>query len=782
MDPFGESIVHCNPDEKQAIFSYSCVAGHCTLSVGGKEVSFDPMSRSYANHVKLVQKAVPSVVLVPRRLGQNGEKVFLIQFSKSRIMGGDTFMDATSKKTRNLEYTIRENAPSQEFFFTHISPSFGRPLDISNLQRSPREVSPQRSALPVSASSMFGRPAYRSELPKAAVSMFGKPVDLRVLHASQEASLRASQPSSLLGVPATPKINQVLSDEQELKPAYYFIRTQYGFVCSGNTGTMGHCSSLGVKAHSWKLIKFQNGFSLRSADGYIYYGQDAVDHKYKIGMNRSEPSKITLHVGSSLLNGSKTTQIQVSGKDQICLLKTEASNNQLSIEGWVGPSGTLNDFVFVPAYQANGKHITFLELNHNSNVFEQDIGSKFPLETNKIATIQRIYGIDKEIFQKQAENVQIILDASTYELFSKFFAHKKAHGNPVERAVYAGLPDVNAFIDRLLKQRPLTFFTSADQTRLRVTPPGTRVPLGMARDWNLVGQVDARGNSIEANIKMTDYLTYEEMELSALINVSTPTHFINSGDRMNMGKYGPPTQYPMQGVFIAAVGPRFEVPGRMEFRHMALLSSQQPSGVLPTDPISKMWLEYYNIRLAPHVTEYEGTDIKLHIPTYKARLAKSILPILLHGNRLARFSNRHATIRLVGFGLGAWAIAGVNQQGHFHEVVEQLIKENTLESTLKIEMLWMGRTGQSDVVLDKSNHPIMLSFHNGNPADPVSPGELLIATYAWDGNSFPGNEYWIGMSHASGDPAAASCSTIQELQNPFINTCLSASNNLSLYA
>ena len=52
----------------------------------------------------------------------------------------------------------------------------------------------------------------------------------------------------------------------------------------------------------------------------------------------------------------------------------------------------------------------------------------------------------------------------------------------------------------------------------------------------------------------------------------------------------------------------------------------------------------------------------------------------------------------------------------------------------------------------------------------------MVALFAWDGNSYVGNEYWAGLLDASGDPAAASCSFIPELLNPDINTSIAGDN------
>ena len=75
----------------------------------------------------------------------------------------------------------------------------------------------------------------------------------------------------------------------------------------------------------------------------------------------------------------------------------------------------------------------------------------------------------------------------------------------------------------------------------------------------------------------TDYMSYDELFISALCGVSSPTHFINDGDRRNHGRFTKGGTYPLEGIYMALIGARFEKEYFMEHSLMAVTANQNTS-------------------------------------------------------------------------------------------------------------------------------------------------------------------------------------------------------------
>jgi len=135
----------------------------------------------------------------------------------------------------------------------------------------------------------------------------------------------------------------------------------------------------------------------------------------------------------------------------------------------------------------------------------------------------------------------------------------------------------------------------------------------------------------------------------------------------------------------------------------------------------------------------------------------------------AKDANKKAFCHVVGLGLGVWQVAA-EQAGWFLDVFAEVLALD-YQHIGHVDFSWFPPEEKTCGGVESGGKigNIDISFSKRNPADPLNNGMLLVAMYAWDSNSFPGNEYWGGMLAASGDPAAACCSTIPELQNPEIN-------------
>ena len=131
-------------------------------------------------------------------------------------------------------------------------------------------------------------------------------------------------------------------------------------------------------------------------------------------------------------------------------------------------------------------------------------------------------------------------------------------------------------------------------------------------------------------------MSYDEMALAALIGVSTPTLFINRGDRHNRGRPGEPGGFVGSGVYTGLVGARFERRGRMEWNH--IIADARRDAALD-DPLMRLWARFYGLDRFPTLAEARASDrfvaidsgARFDTHTYRQRMRLCIEPFLFDG-------------------------------------------------------------------------------------------------------------------------------------------------------
>lgn len=438
--------------------------------------------------------------------------------------------------------------------------------------------------------------------------------------------------------------------------------------------------------------------------------------------------------------------------------------------------------------------LSFDSLQERSKAFNAKF--EFPTENNLMVNVAKTKEIEAEVLE-HAKNTRPVLPWKIRNFIPKFLAHKKLHGSVVEKALYEKMT-VEQFIDRLISKRPLQFMGSADSHLLL---DGTKGHL----------EFDAIGSENEGKtgeLRLENYQSYDEMRLAAFIQMFVPTHFINKGGRSNKGALGDVDTFESKGVYVGMVGARFERPSLMEYSHLLVTQEQNTTengygaSADPKSPKTaqlRLWAELYGSRVGdvyafPTYEEAKALQEKddRYIDTadglldkvlYKERISIMIESFLLEANDRAAKQGKKGYLHIVGLGLGVWQVSK-EQNKLMLEVYAELLKKHKLTHISDLNFSWFGKESKCGEVEDQGNfdsngHKIKIHFSKRDPAEKLvgdDEGKLLIAQYAWDSNAFPGNEYWSGsgMFEASGDPAAACCSMIPELQNPLVNPFVSA--------
>lgn len=428
--------------------------------------------------------------------------------------------------------------------------------------------------------------------------------------------------------------------------------------------------------------------------------------------------------------------------------------------------------------------ITYPQLLENSKKFSEKV--KFPTSDNLIENFATTEELQKEVVA-HANASHPFLPKRVWNFIPKFLDFKREHGTDTEKALYRNITP-EQFVDRLIKKRPLMFMSQFDKYLLANGESG-------------MGGFDQIGTDQEKELTLNDYQSYFEMSLSAFLSTSVPTHFINQGDRKNKGIKNTDGNFEPKGVYVGMVGARFEKPGYMEWASMMVTPTQNTpcNGYgLKADPSNpktiekRLWAELYESQIDGNYAFPDYEDVKndttgRYLPVahgyldtfvYKQRMALIVESFLFDANKRAEKAGKKAYLHIVGLGLGVWMIDKA-QTDLLLDVYASILKKHSFKHISDINFSWFDSTHCGDAKDQGDIGSIKVHFSKRDPAEKLigaDNGKLLIAQYAWDSNAYPGNEYWDGMLAASGDPAAACCSMIPQLQNPEINPFISGKN------
>ena len=436
-----------------------------------------------------------------------------------------------------------------------------------------------------------------------------------------------------------------------------------------------------------------------------------------------------------------------------------------------------------------------------------------PTQANEIDTLINQKKITPDDVQKWALTTRPITDPRVKALIQQFLEDKKLNGSQIEIEFYARMNfSVERFITRLLTKRPLTFYSAFDITKLRNGKDG--LDLGLEAD--AFEKIGKDGEEVSPLV-LEEYISYDEMLISALLGVSSPTHFINDGSRTNNGI--PTGSYDQHaktydnhqafGIYVGQVGARFEKPEVMEYKFMRVTEAQNTleNGYGKSCKKFKLWEDFYHVGYFPTHEQAEAIyeeqkgkpnprfikiyDDFLDAEIYKERMRIAIEAFLVEANLRGAEYKKKSYVHMVGLGSGNWAIDVIDpsaQEKIMIELVKDVLSKYQFDHIADVNFSWFCTKLVREYVIDaeKQSVPddnfkgswhtngekwggVQIHFSNRNPAKKLisdDEDKLLVANYAWDSNSYPGNEYWMGSLCASGDPAAACCSLIPYLQSP----------------
>ncbi|KAF2900533.1 hypothetical protein ILUMI_05655 [Ignelater luminosus] len=415
----------------------------------------------------------------------------------------------------------------------------------------------------------------------------------------------------------------------------------------------------------------------------------------------------------------------------------------------------------------------------------------FPTEIVRCKTLRQT--VSKETLERNINSAYPVLHEKALELCVNFLIHKREFGSAIEKKLYANI-SVLELIQRLLFKRAVVFLNAYDVYQLVDGTTGRG-------QWETIGT-----DKETSNLVLSNCLSYDELKLSALLSVSSYTHFLNDGNRHNNGitkKEGVESD----GIIVGLIG---TCPKRnfMEYQEMVITKDQNHEGngygtqsvptmrSLVSDFYGEACFTYEQALECKKEEPLRLVDIKTHKGmifdnnVFCKRINLSIDTLLLEANQRAKDRNMSAVVHVVGIGLGSWILSR-HQEPLFLDTCAKRIRllgsNNSLDHIADVIFAYFTPNSTSGGYKDGDIIPIPEHPNGGikvhicirEPHTKLTgefEGKLLVVSYAWNGNALPGNDFWIGALNTTGDPAAALSTQISEIHNPHINPKVCAEN------
>lgn len=271
---------------------------------------------------------------------------------------------------------------------------------------------------------------------------------------------------------------------------------------------------------------------------------------------------------------------------------------------------------FIIKFPVNYTRTENLKTDNNKNTLEDYINSAYPL-----------------------------LHEKALELFASWLNQKQRFGNNLERNFYENFT-ILELVERFLTKRVVTFYGNNDWYLLRDGISGKS-------GWETIGTLNET-----APLTLENYLSYDEIKLSALLSVSSKSYFLDKKNKINSN-----------GIVIGGIGPRLDKEFVMEYCEIMKTKTQNThehgygESFVPTlegiilnfyGDIAQTYEELGWSNQLENTTRYIKIEENKYFDKeiYKKRTVLLIDALLIESNHRGKQENRNVSLNLIKIGQG----------------------------------------------------------------------------------------------------------------------------------